>query len=359
MTGLAPGEPAFALLADGTAIKIRELGPGDVDAVRRLHRGMSPDNLYLRFFGRSPQIADEMSVRLCREPGPGHGALGAWLADRLAGVGNYEPTQGPGVAEIALAVADGMHHRGVGTLLLEYLVSLARSRGVREFRADTLAQNFAMLRVLSSAGIPVRRRIDNGVIEITMPLTPDGHYLDAVAERERHANVESLHHLLRPASVAVIGVGRRPESIGGAILRNVVSYGFAGPVYAVNPHAGDRLAGVPCFPSVAELPEPPDLAVITVPPDAAGQVAEDCGRRGARSLVMITSGVDGGELLATCHRHGMRLVGPNCFGIASTAVNLDATFATLLARPGAACHCSRSSRAGRPPTAGPRPPTRP
>lgn len=273
-------EPAYALLTDGTPMEIREVYPGDLDSVRDLHRGMSPDNLYLRFFGLSRRIADEVAVRLCRKPGPDRAVLGARLAHDLVGVADYELTADVDMAEIALAVADGMHNRGVGTLLLEHLVSLARSRGVRAFRADTLAQNTAMLRVFSCAGLPVHRNVMSGVVEVTMPLTADGHYLDAVAERERRADVESLHHLLCPASVAVVGAGRRAESVGGAILRNLVSHGFGGPVYAVNPRAGERLAGVPCFHSVADLPEPPDLAVIAVPPDALGQVAEECGRRG-------------------------------------------------------------------------------
>jgi acyl-CoA synthetase (NDP forming) len=104
----------------------------------------------------------------------------------------------------------------------------------------------------------------------------------------------------------------------------------------VNPHAGTRLGGVPCFASIADLPEPVDLAVVTVPPDAVGEVARACGRQGLRSLVVITSGVDGRELLATCHRYGMRLVGPNCFGIANTAAGFDATFAASPARTGEA-----------------------
>jgi len=79
MTDPAFMEPAFALLADGTAIQIPEVCPRDLDAVRRLHRGMSPENLYLRFFGFSSRIADEMSVRLCRETSADHAVLGAWL----------------------------------------------------------------------------------------------------------------------------------------------------------------------------------------------------------------------------------------------------------------------------------------
>jgi CoA binding domain len=161
-----------------------------------------------------------------------------------------------------------MHNRGVGTLLLEHLVSLARSRGLVAFRAETLAQNVAMARVFACAGLPVDRRAVNGVVEVTIPLTGDGTYLDAVAERERLADVESLRHLLCPASVAVVGAGRRTGSVGGAILRNLLTGGFGGRVYAVNPNAGRELAGVPCFPSVSALPEGPDLVSPRSPPAA-------------------------------------------------------------------------------------------
>ncbi|GLY85159.1 acyl-CoA synthetase [Actinoallomurus iriomotensis] len=328
--------PVYALLTDGTAVAIREVLPADLDAVHKLHRDMSPENLYLRFFGISPRIADEVAARLCREPGPDHAVLGAWLAGELIGVGEYDRTATAGEAEIALAVADRMHNRGVGTLLLEHLVSLARSRGLVAFRAETLAQNVAMARVFACAGLPVDRRTVNGVVEVTIPLTGDGTYLDAVAERERLADVESLRHLLCPASVAVVGAGRRAGSVGGAILRNLLAGGFGGRVYAVNPNAGRELAGVPCFPSVSALPEGPDLAVIATPPDVIAEVAEECGRRGVRSLVVITSGLHGSALPGTCRRYGMRLVGPNCFGIANTAVRLDATFAARAARAGRA-----------------------
>ncbi len=329
-------EPAYALLTNGTTIAIRQVRPDDIATVRDLHRLMSPENLYLRFFGFGLGIADETAARLCRDHGADHVVLGAWAGSDLIGVGEYERTLEVGVAEIALAVADRMHDQGVGTLLLEHLISVARARGIRAFRAEILPQNIPMLRVFSCAGLPVHRHTANGVVEVTMPLTDDRGFLDAVAERERRADVASLRHLLCPASIAVIGAGRRAGSVGGAILRNLIGSGFDGPVYAVNPNAGEWLAGAPCFPSVAALPEPPDLAVLAVPPDAVSRVAEECGTRGVRSLVVITSRLHGRDLLDTCHRHGMRLVGPNCFGVANTAVRLDATFAAHAADPGIA-----------------------
>jgi hypothetical protein len=93
MAGLAPVDSSFALLMDGTAVEIREMGRADVEAVRRLHRDMSPDSLYLRSFGLGPRGADETSARLCREPSADYAVLGAWLAGDLVGVADYELTE--------------------------------------------------------------------------------------------------------------------------------------------------------------------------------------------------------------------------------------------------------------------------
>jgi predicted CoA-binding protein len=266
----------------------------------------------------------------------------------VVGVASYERPTADGTAEIAMAVADHMHHRGVGTLLLEHLGALARRRGIREFNADTLADNHAMLRVLADAGLPIRRHVAGGVVESRIPLLPDERFWETVAGRESQADVESLRPLLHPSVVAVVGAGRGTASVGHAILRNIVGYGFTGSLYAVNPHA-QEIAGVPCLPSVEALPEAPDLAVIAVPASAVLQVAQDCGHRRVRALVVITSGLGkeaNARLLAICREHGMRLVGPNCFGIANAdaGVRLDATFLARHPRPaGQASSCSRAA----------------
>jgi GNAT superfamily N-acetyltransferase len=211
MGELAPPDVVFALLIDGTQAQLREIGCADREEVRRLHEAMSPENLYLRFFSLSRGVGEQIADRICRPPDPEHAAIGAWLAGGLVGVASYELTGEEGLAEVALVVADRMHGRGVGTLLLEHLAALARTRGVRAFCADMLAQNHAVQRLFADAGLSLQRHDDGGVVEFTMPLTADARYLDAVAERERSADVKSMEHLLRPASLAVIGAGRRPH----------------------------------------------------------------------------------------------------------------------------------------------------
>ena len=337
------GAGTYALLTDGSTVEIRPAAPEDAQAVQAMHAGMSPDNLYLRFFSLSPRSADREAQRVTRPPDAYHAALLAWLGGRLVGVASYEPTTMAGTAEVAFAVSDDMHHRGIATLLLEHLVSLARRRGLTAFGATTLLENKAMLRVFAEAGLPVRRKVADGAVELTFPLPGDDSdqvlagYLDSVASRESRADVVSLRSVLEPGSVAVIGASRRPRTVGRAILHNLVAGGFAGPVYAVNPQ-GQALEGIPCVPTAADLPEPVDLAVLTVPVAAVPEVARACGRRGVRALVVITSGLgaEGADLLAICRRYGMRLVGPNCLGVLVPGCGLNATFAAGQFRPGVA-----------------------
>ena len=332
MTGRAEDGRSYALLVDGTTLTIRPSGPGDYEAVRRLHEEMSPQNLYFRFFSASRVSAEREAQRVCLEGRPGMVALVGLLGDELAGVASYEPV-GDGAAEIALAVADGMHRRGVATLLVEHLVSLARAQGVTAFTAEVLGDNYAVQHVLTDSGLAMRRRSADGVVELSMPLPrvaalgEASSYLDAVAGRDRHANVASLEPLLNPRSVAVVGAGRRPGSIGRTILLNIRDAGFAGTLYAVSPGGGD-VEGVLCIPSVAGLPEAPDLAVLTVPAARVVEVARECGKRGVKSLAVITTGLTTAQesgLMEAARRGGMRLAGPASYGIAVPGIGLAAT----------------------------------
>jgi len=332
--------PVYALLADGTTVEIRPAVPADFDAVKAMHDAMSSDNSYLRFFNVSRLSAEREAGRICRNPAPGSAALLAVANGEVVGVASYVPLrEDPITAEVAFAVADHMHHRGIATLLLEHLVSLARSRQITTFTAETLTENQAMLGVFTEVGLPVRRRYREGVIDLTFPLPGPGDsdsYSDAVAERERRADVASLRHVFAPESVAVIGASRRRGTVGRAILDNIRAAGYAGRVYVVNPHAR-QVGGEPGLASALDLPEPADLAVIAVPAAAVLDVAAQCGQRGVRSLVVITSGLDpahSAELLSVCRRHDMRLIGPDCFGVAVPSLGLDATFAARPARPG-------------------------
>jgi acyl-CoA synthetase (NDP forming)/GNAT superfamily N-acetyltransferase len=339
---LAAAGQSYALLADGTTLTIRAAGPEDYQPVRQLHEAMSPDNLYFRFFSAGHASAEREARRVCLDGGPGLVPLLGLLGDEVVGVASYELTADPASAELALAVADSMHRHGIATLLLEHLVSLARARGVQVLVADVLPDNYPVLRVLSDAGLAVRREYADGVVELSIPVPRNAAlgeastWLDAVAGREKRADVASLEPLLAPRSVAVVGAGHRPGSVGRTILLNIRDAGFAGPLYAVSPRGGD-IEGIPCVPSVAELPEAPDLAVVAVPAARVVAAAQECGRRGVGSLVVITSDLtpsQESDLLAATRRGSMRLVGPNSFGVAVPGIGLAATFGIPRPSPG-------------------------
>ncbi|WP_285732752.1 GNAT family N-acetyltransferase [Nocardiopsis sp. ATB16-24] len=333
------GGTAHALLSDGSIVLIRPARPEDVDAVRKLYEEMSEESLRMRFFLPSASAARAEAQRVCMERDPKSAGLLAVLDGEVIGVASYV-IERTGTAELGLAVAEGQHGRGVGTLLLEHLASVARERGVGTFRADVLASNHEMLRVCDNAGLRSRRRTDTGVVEMTIPLDQDERSINAVSHREGQANRESLARLLRPRSVVVVGGTRRAVSIGNALVRSIVYNGFTGPTYAVHPQASS-VTDIPVYHSVADLPEAPDLAVVAVPPDAVVSVARSCGERGTGVLVVISDlGPDTGqEVLAVCRETGMRLVGPGSIGVVCTepGVRLQATFAA---------HAPAAGRAG-------------
>ncbi|MEU4298964.1 bifunctional acetate--CoA ligase family protein/GNAT family N-acetyltransferase [Kitasatospora aureofaciens] len=338
-----PHTTTEALLADGTTVELRPLGPDDHQAVLGLHaEGMSEESRRMRFFGVSRNAPAQAADRLCT-PRPGLLALGAWVGEALIGEADCELLdEPPETAELALSVADSWHGRGAATLLLEHLVHAARAADIRFFEADTLFGNRAVHQVFADLGLPVERRYAQGEVRIRVPLDDeDGErYRSAVDERGRRADLASLTSLLRPASVAVVGASRRAGSVGRTVLGKIRRGGFVGEVWAVNPYAAE-IDGRLAYPSVRALPAVPDLAVLAVPAGAVPAVAQECGAAGVRALVVLTSGLGADEargLMRACRRHSMRLVGPNSLGMAQTdpVVRLDAEFGGAFPRPGSA-----------------------
>lgn len=166
----------------------------------------------------------------------------------------------------------------------------------------------------------------------------------------------NLDPILKPRSVAVVGASRRPDTIGHEILANIVQYGYTGAVYPVNPNAAS-IHSIKAYPSVTDIPDPVDLAVIVVPKEHVLPVAESCGKKGVRGLVVISAGFKevgeaGAEaerqLVAVVKRHGMRMVGPNCMGVLNGApgISLNATFSPTMPPFGHAAFVSQSGALG-------------
>ncbi len=159
-----------------------------------------------------------------------------------------------------------------------------------------------------------------------------------------------LEAIFAPGSVAVVGASPDPTKLGYRVLRNVVDNRYAGRIIPIHPTAPSIL-DLPAYPSVAAVPEPVDLAVIVVPPQAVLPVVAECGQHGVRGLVVITAGFKevGGpgkelerRLVELVRRFGMRMVGPNCLGIIDTTTRLNASFAALMPNPGQIAFMSQS-----------------
>ncbi len=156
--------------------------------------------------------------------------------------------------------------------------------------------------------------------------------------------IRNLEHALAPRSVAVIGASAEKGSVGNVLTENVLAGGFAGQVYLVNPHAKE-IAGHPCFASVEALPEAPELAVIVTPPKTVPELVGALGAKGTRAVVVITAGL-GAELkqamLDEARPYCLRVIGPNCLGIAVPGLGLNANFGLSRPRPGKLAFLSQS-----------------
>src|SRR5678816_2682845 len=152
--------------------------------------------------------------------------------------------------------------------------------------------------------------------------------------------MSSLDALFAPKSVAVIGASTKRGSIGREILHNIIEYEFNGKLFPVNPHA-EFIHSIKCYPSVLDIPDVVEMAIIVVPSRDVLGVVRQCGQKGVKGLVVISAGFketgpEGAareqELVQIVREHGMRLIGPNCMGVFSTQPNvrLNATFAPTL-----------------------------
>ncbi len=155
--------------------------------------------------------------------------------------------------------------------------------------------------------------------------------------------IRNLDKMFRPQSIAVIGGSNRPNSVGSALMTNLLRGGFEGPIIPVNP-ASSAVHGIMAFKDVASLPVTPDLAVIATPPATIPALITELANRGTRAAVILTAGFAEGEgaagkartaeVLAAARPHLLRIVGPNCLGLAVPGLGLNATFAPAPMLPG-------------------------
>lgn len=181
------------------SVVVREIQPTDVDALMRFHESLSPDSIRMRYFNAHPHLSQTEAARLTTVDHRDRQAYVAVVGDEIVGVGRYERTTGDGEAhaeaEGAFVVADAWQGQGLGAELLRRVIDCARERGFEFLTASTLAHNRPMLVVFEHAGLPIRKKVESGVVDVRLSLCG--------ADRSERAPVRSS--VAVDSSVAVEG----------------------------------------------------------------------------------------------------------------------------------------------------------
>jgi acyl-CoA synthetase (NDP forming) len=244
----------------------------------------------------------------------------------------------------------------VGSVLLEHLAAIGQERGVAKFVADVLPQNRKMIQVFTDSGYEVSHHFDNGVIAVEFEIEPTLQSAAVRLSREHRAEAVSVRSVLFPESIAVIGAGRRAGTIGHQLLANILAAGFNGRVHAVNIEALE-VQGLEAHSRVSDIPDHIDLAVIAVPAESVLEVVQDCAAAGVKALLVASAGfAESGpvgehlqlELLRAARDSGMRVIGPNSFGVINSHpdVRLNASLAPTMPLAGTLGLFSQSGALG-------------
>jgi acetate---CoA ligase (ADP-forming) len=347
------------VLRDGSTLRLRPPTAEDEGVLISFFEALSPESRYLRFHGATMIGRPTVSVALETDWARRGSLLGELVDDtatlRPVALATYVRLRDPSRAEVAFAVADELHGRGIGTRLLERLAEHASAVGIEEFVAEVLPGNAAMLRVFDDAGFETTRSLQGGVVEVALRLdAAHPAVVERRDERDHIAVAASLKPFFEPRSVAVIGASSRRGTIGGELFRNILAADFTGAAYPVN-RGAEAVGGVPGYGDIADVPVVVDLAVICVPGANVVDATRSALATGVKAICVISAGfaetgAEGrdrqAELLALVRAHGARLIGPNCLGVSSTATRLNATFARRAAPPGRIGFSSQSGALG-------------
>jgi acyl-CoA synthetase (NDP forming)/RimJ/RimL family protein N-acetyltransferase len=321
---------ADVLLKDGRVAQLRPIHEDDADRFIEFYARVSDESKYYRFFAPYPTLSDRDVKRFTTVDHDRRVAFVVTLHNTIIGVGRYDAVSDD-EAEVAFLVEDAQQGRGVGQLLLEHLAQAGRERGIRRFVADVLPTNVRMQQVFREMGYQIEGAIEDGVQRLTFQIESTDVAIGVMQAREQRAEAASIERIFRARSIAVIGASRRQDSIGQAMVRNLVLGDFGGSVYAVNSNA-EAVSGLPAYKRVQDIPGEVDVAIVVVPAESVNDVVLDCAAKGVHGLVVISAGFaeEGPEgrqrqraLLGLSRSYGLRLIGPNCLGIINTAPELQ------------------------------------
>jgi acyl-CoA synthetase (NDP forming)/RimJ/RimL family protein N-acetyltransferase len=342
------------LLRDGSTLRLQAPAPPDFGDIKAFYDGLSPESRYFRFHGYGR--TDGAARAEAEASGVDRLALIGRHDGRVVAVASYDGLREPGAAEVSFAVADDRQRHGIGTRMLEQLAAIGAERGIRRFDAEVMRENQPMIGVFEHAGFAVRRRTSFGELIVSLDITPTEAVRERIDERDHLSAVRSLRPVLAPESVAVAGAAAVPGNVGRAVLASIMAGGFQGVVTPVN-HAGGVVCSMRAARSLGELEAAPELVIIAAAGDELLEFAADAAANGARALLVVPAGAeeDGAgsagreeRLLEIVRGAGLRMVGPNSWGVLNTdeQVSLNTTFTGASARAGGLAIGSQSGGLG-------------
>jgi len=254
---------ADVLLLDGGPARLRPIHPEDAELLVDFYSRVSPESKYMRFFAPYPTLSERDVHRFTHVDYVDRVAFVVTVGHQVIAVGRYDRLDN-NEAEVAFLVEDDHQGRGIAQLLLEHLAQAGRERDIDQFVAEVLPDNVRMIKTFRDAGYHIDNDWEDGVLRLVFPIAATETSVRVMRSREHRAEAHSMARFLEAGSVAIIGASRRQDTIGSALVRNLVIGEYTGRVYVVNP-AADAVAGMPAYKSVQEIPGRVDLAIVAVP----------------------------------------------------------------------------------------------
>ncbi|MEM0128186.1 MAG: GNAT family N-acetyltransferase, partial [Thermoplasmatales archaeon] len=338
------------ILRDGSLVVVREFRESDLEMMKNFVESISDATIQGRFMQVIPR--EKVLQALTNNEWQ---TIIAIRNDRIIAHGAlYRGDEG--MAEVGIIVGDNFQSLGLGTAMLGLLAEEAVRSGIREIRSFVSPENYKMISAMKSMGFAVESEAKPGMVMVRFSPSFLPEAIRNFDNRDSISAINAVKFFLEPKSIAVIGASSDRTSIGGQLFFNLLESNFNGQIFPVNPNH-EFVQGIRAYRSIKDIDYPVDVAFIVVPADLVARVAEECGQKGVKGLVIITSGFSEiGEigkkrqeqLSSICTKYGMRVIGPNCMGIVNNSdkVRLNGQFSPFKSIKGRLSFLSQSGALG-------------
>jgi len=343
-------------LRDGSVVRLRPVEADDGAGLRRFGLGAAmpgPQPHLLNLPGAPSAHIDS----LLHADEESSFTLVGELKGRIVALSRYvRDARRPDTAVMTFIVDEALQRKGLGTAMLDRLAEVARDHGVEIMEGEVHASDPRVLNMVVASGFEVMSREEGGRLRVRFDIESTPEYEQRLHAREAKSSAASVKIFIEPRSVAIVGASRDPAKIGSAVLHNLLRIGYVGRIYPINPGT-DCIGSVRCYARLTDVADEIDLAVIAVPLAHVDAVVDDCIAKGVRGILLLTAGysetgAEGRErerkLLAKVRGAGIRLIGPNCFGVINTdpKVRLNTSFSPIQPPPGSVGMLTQSGALG-------------